>query len=230
MRSARVASTSPSSSDVSRECRCRIDCSRSLGLLAEHREQDEILLARCEPFRSFADVLGARRILVETAAAAGDERHRARDGLLDRRGRRAVGTFDQHPELVQDRAVATGGEDVEERLRGEDLADRRRERRPAGLGPDAHHLGERVEQAITGGVRAEVNVESCDKACRKVVFGGANGDARRTGATGWSPMCSSTRSHASQSGAVSTPVSRPRPWSASTSDSPETRWSVSASG
>ena len=41
-----------------------------------------------------------------------------------------------------------------------------------------------------------------------------------TGATGWSPMCSSTRSQASHSGAVSTPVSRPRPWSASTSDSP----------
>ena len=51
-----------------------------------------------------------------------------------------------------------------------------------------------------------------------------------TGATGSSPMCSSIRSAASQRGAVSTPVSRPSPWSASTSDSPETRWSVSASG
>ena len=155
-----------------------------LGLLAEHGEQDEVLLARCEPLRRFAHVLGTRRIIVETAAAAGDERDRARDGLLDRRRRRAVGTLDQHPELVQHRAVATRGEDVEECLRGEDLADRRRERRPAGLGPDAHDLGQRVEQAIAGGVRAEVDVERGDEAGRQVVLGSANGDARRHGCDG----------------------------------------------
>ena len=142
----------------------------------------------------------------------------------------AVGALDEHAELVEHRAVAAGGEDVEQRLRGEDLPDRRGERRPAGLGPDPHDLRQRVEQAVAGGVRAEVDVERGDEPGRKVVLGGANGDPRCDGRDGLVADVLVDRSAASHSGAVSTPVSRPSPWSASTSDSPETRCRVSASG
>ena len=49
------------------------------------------------------------------------------------------------------------------------------------LGADAHDLGERVEQAIAGGVRAQMDVERGHEAGREVVLGGADGDARRDG-------------------------------------------------
>ena len=155
-----------------------------LGLVAEHREQDEVLLARGEPLGGLAHVLGARRILVEAAAAARDERDGTGDRLLDRRRRDAVGALDEHPELVEHGAVAAGREDVEQRLGREDLADRRRERRPAGLGPDPHDLRQRVEQAVARGVRAEMDVERGDEAGRKVVLGRAHGDPRRDGRDG----------------------------------------------
>ena len=67
---------------------------------------------------------------------------------------------------------------MEKRLRGEDLPDRCRERRPSGLGADAPDLLEDVEQAIGRGVRAQVHVERRDEARREVVLGGADGDAR----------------------------------------------------
>ena len=114
-------------------------------------------------------------------AAARDERYGARDGFLDRRRRRAVRALDQHPKLVEHGAVAARREHVQQRLRGKDLADRGGERRPAGLGADAHDLGQRVEQAVAGSVRTQMNVERGDEACGKVVFGGPNRDARRDG-------------------------------------------------
>ena len=68
---------------------------------------------------------------------------------------------------------------MDQRLRGEDLADRRGERRPAGLAPDLLQLVERLEQAVVGRVRAQVRVERRDEAGRQVVLGGAHGDPRR---------------------------------------------------
>ena len=67
---------------------------------------------------------------------------------------------------------------MEKRLRGENLADRCRERRPPGLGADAPDLLEDVEQAIGGGVRAQVHVERRDETRGEVVLRRADGDAR----------------------------------------------------
>ena len=68
---------------------------------------------------------------------------------------------------------------MDQRLRGEDLADRSCERRPAGLAPDLLQLVERLEQAVVGGVCAQVRVERRDEAGRQVVLGRANRDPRR---------------------------------------------------
>ena len=68
---------------------------------------------------------------------------------------------------------------MDQRLRGQDLADRRSERRPAGLAPDLLQLVERLQQAIVGGVGAEVRVERRDEPGREVVLRGADGDPRR---------------------------------------------------
>ena len=51
-------------------------------------------------------------------------------------------------------------------------------------------LGERVEQAVAGGMGPEVDVERRDETCRQVVLGGPNGEF--LGATGGRP---SARSH-----------------------------------
>ena len=104
---------------------------------------------------------------------------RASNSRLDRCRRRAVGPGDEQAELVEHRPVAPGREDVEERLRAEDLPDRRRERRPARLRANADDLDEGVEQPIAGRVRAQVRVERGDEPCGEVVLGGAHRDARR---------------------------------------------------
>ena len=116
---------------------------------------------------------------------------------------------------------------MDQRLRGEDLADRGCERRPAGLAPDLLQLLERLEQAVVGGVGAQVRVERGDEARRQVVLGGADGDPRAV--TISSPMCSSTRSDASHRRDVDAGAEA-HPASAEASDSPATRWSERASG
>ena len=130
------------------------------------------------PSASCADVLGARRILVERQSV-GEERDGARDGRVDLRRRAAVAALHEGAELVDDGAVPARREDVDQRLRGEDLADRRGERRPAGLAADRLQLLERLEQPVAGGVGAQVGVERGDEAGRQVVLGGAHGEARR---------------------------------------------------
>ena len=160
---------------------------QGLGFAAEHGEQDEVLFARSKALGSLAHVLCARRVVVESAATAGHERNGARDRPLDRRRGRAVPTFHQQAELVQHRAVAAGRENVEQRLRREDLSDRSGEWRPPRFGSDATDLGQRVEEAIAGSVRAEVNVERGDEPGRQVVLGGPNGDPRCDGSDGLVP-------------------------------------------
>ena len=154
------------------------DLEQLLGVRAEHRDEDELLLARRETLRLLPDVLRGHGILRELPG-----RREELDGTLDRRvdrlGRLAVAALDELAELVDDGAVAPRLEHVQKRLRGEDLADRRGERRPAGLGADASDLLEHLEQTIGGGVRAQVHLESCDEARREVVLGGADGDPRR---------------------------------------------------
>ena len=202
-----------------------------LRLLAEQREQDELLLARREAFRLLRARPRPSAGRRPAARRRSSERDGACDGRVDRARRRAVAALDERPELVDDGAVAPRGEDVDERLRREDLADRRGERRPAGLvadplrprrAPRAAGRPRRARADAASSAATSPAGRSCS-AARTAIRGAS-------GVTGSSPMCSSTRSHASQSRSTSTPVAKPSPSSDSASASPETRCSVSASG
>ena len=140
-----------------------------LGVVAEERDQDELLLARRKPLGLLAHVLGRGRVVFQRHAV-GEERDRPLDGRVDRAGRPAEAALDECPKLVDDRAVAASGENVDQRLRGEDLPDRGRERRPAGLAADRLELLERLEQPVAGGVGAQVGVERRDEPGRQVVL------------------------------------------------------------
>ena len=140
------------------------------------RTSSSSLAAR--PFGLLADVLGGRRVLVERHPVR-EERDGARDRRVDLRRRAAVAPLHEGAELVDDGAVPPRGEDVDQRLRGEDLADRGGERRPAGLAADRLQLLQRLEQPVAGGVRAQVRVERGDEAGRQVVLGGADRETRR---------------------------------------------------
>ncbi len=67
---------------------------------------------------------------------------------------------------------------MQERLGGEDLTDRRCERRPSGLRAHPADLLEHVQQPVRGGVRAEVHLERRDEPGRKVVLRRPHRDAR----------------------------------------------------
>ena len=230
IRSPRSASASSAISDVSREWRARILRRSSSASVAEHRDQHELLLARGEALGLLAHVLRRHRILGELRA-----RREQLDGALDRRvdrlRRLAVAALDELAELVDHGAVAARLEHVQERLRREDLPDRRGERRPAGLGAHAADLLEHLEQAIGRGVRAKVHVERRDETGRKVVLGRAHGDPRRDRRDRLvpDPLVDHVRG-LPELRRGRDPVAWPRPSSDSASDSPETRWSVSASG
>src|SRR5204862_4498879 len=98
----------------------------------EEREQEQLLLARGEALRLVAELVQVRRRPLRPCAVR-DQLDGPPDGRIDRSGRAAVAALDQVAELVDDGLVTGGGEHVKERLRGEDLADRRGERRPADL-------------------------------------------------------------------------------------------------
>ena len=93
-------------------------------------------------------------------------------------GVRAVQPLHEPAELVDDRSVPPRREDVEQRLRREDLPDRRRERRRTGLLAHQLQLLEHLEQPVAGRVRAQMGVERGDEAGRQVVLGRADGQAR----------------------------------------------------
>ena len=129
-----------------------------LGVLAEEREQEQLLLARGETLGLVAELGQVRRRLF-LGQVAGDEVDRAADAFVDRDRRRSVPAADQRAELVHNDLVTGGGEHVYERLGSEDLPDRRGQRRPAGLGPDPGQLGEDFVDTVAGGLRAELSVE-----------------------------------------------------------------------
>ena len=116
------------------------------------------------------------------------------------------------------------------RLRGEDLADRRCERRRARLGADPVELGEHLVEAVVGAFRPQRVVDPGDDAGREVVPRSEHGDARHE------------RRHELVADVLVDEVGRlpervdvdagieSDAASASASASPETRWSVSASG
>ena len=57
-------------SAVSREWRPRMTLQELLGVRAEHRDEDELLLARGEALGLLADVLGRHRVLDQAAHGA----------------------------------------------------------------------------------------------------------------------------------------------------------------
>ena len=94
-----------------------------------------------------------------------------------------------------------------------------------------HDLGQRVEQPVAGRVRAEMDVERGDETGGKVVLGRAHGDARRDGRDRRvADVLVDDVRRLPQVRGRRRPSARPSPSSVSTSDSPETRCSVSASG
>ena len=88
-----------------------------------------------------------------------DELDGALNGRVDGGRRCAEPPGDQRLQLVHDRLVALGGEHVNERLGGENLADGRRKRRRAHLGANPRELVEHLVDAIACGVRTEMDVE-----------------------------------------------------------------------
>ena len=137
---------------------------------------------------------------------------------------------DERAQLVDDREVAARGEDVEQRLRGEQLADRRRERRPADLLADLVELLEHLLEAVAGALRAQRRVDAGDEARGHVVLRGADGDARHERRDRLvADVLVDEVGRLPERGDVDARVET-HPASASASASPETRWSVSASG
>ncbi len=180
IRSPRSASASSAMSTESREWRARMTLSSSSASepnIAMRTSSSSLAARPSACSRTSSVVTGS------SASCAGrrEQLDRALDRRVDRLRRHAVAALDELAELVDDGAVAPRLEHVQERLRGEDLADRRRERRPARLGADAPDLLEHLEQPVGGGVRAEMDVERRDEAGREVVLGRAHGDARRDG-------------------------------------------------
>ena len=86
---------------------------------------------------------------------------------------------DEVAQLVDHRRVAVRGQDVQQRLRRDDLADRRRERRRADLGAHLDHLVEHLVEPAARRLAAQLHVERRDEADRQLVLRGAHGDPWR---------------------------------------------------
>src|SRR4029453_11087551 len=106
-----------------------------LRLLAEQGQQQELLLACRETFRLVADVV-ENDGLVRRRRVPCDQRDCTLPGCVDLARRRSEAPLEQVAKLVDDGLVARRGQDVDDRLRTENLADRSGYRRRAGFAPD----------------------------------------------------------------------------------------------
>ena len=149
-----------------------------LGLFPEQREQQELLLARREPFRLVANVVQFDRLVLGLRLSC-DQGNGSPDRFVDLPGRRAESSLEQVAELVDDGLVAGGGENVDDRLRAEDLADRSGHRRRAGFASDDRELFEHVVEPVGRAVRSQASVDGRDEPGRQLVLRSANGDSRR---------------------------------------------------
>ena len=201
-----------------------------LGLVTEERQQEQLLLARREALRVLANVVELERLL-DFLVRAGDERDGTLDGRVDRSRGRSELPLEQIAQLVDDRLVARCRENVDDRLRREDLADRAR--RPAASRP---RRGSRSSSSRTSSRRSAAPCARSRVSIAATRPAGSSCWAARTairgasGVTGSSPTNSSTISAACQRTPMSTPLSIPAPASALAAASPETRCSVSAIG
>ena len=148
-----------------------------LGVLAEQAEQEQLLLARGDALGALAHLVERRRDVL-LALRVGRELNDALECGIDRRGRLAEGAGHEAPNLVDDHEVAARREDVDDRLRREHLADRRRERRPARLGADPVELLEHLVEPVAGALRLQRVVDPGHDAGGQVVARRENGDAR----------------------------------------------------
>ena len=141
-----------------------------------------------------------RRRLRRSAPSPSSSTARASAGVDRRRACGRSGRRTSSRELVDDRRVAVRAEHVQERLRGDDLADRRGERRRADLGADAVDLVEHLVEPVARR-RARAAARRAPRRARPAACCCAARTAIRgaSGVTGSSPMCSSTRSAAAQS-------------------------------
>ncbi len=149
-----------------------------LRVLAEQAEQEQLLLAGGHALGLLPDLV-QRRGDVLLGLRVGRERDGALHRRVDRPRRRAEVAGEQSAQLVHDGQVAARGEDVEQRLRREHLADRRRQRRPAGLGADLVELLEHLLEPVARVLGAQRRVDARDEARGDVVLRRADGDPRR---------------------------------------------------
>ncbi len=149
-----------------------------LGVLAEEPEQEQLLLARRDVARALAHLVERRRDVL-LALGVGGELDDALESRVDRRRRRAERAGDETAHLVHDDEIAARRKDVDDRLRREHLADRRRERRPSRLGADPVELLEHFVEPVRGALRLQRLVDPGDDARRQVVTRREHGDARR---------------------------------------------------
>ena len=179
IRSARAWSTPPLRAASSPLDAVADRAQERLGLLAEQRQQQQLLLARGEAFCLVAErrrgrpARPARRRRPATSATARCTVASIWPGGVPKR------PCEQVAQLVDDGLVAARREHVDERLRAEDLADRRGERRRAGLARMTRELVEHLVEPVAGAVRAQVRVERRDEPGRQLVLRGADGDSRR---------------------------------------------------
>ena len=149
-----------------------------LGVAAEHGQQHQLLLARGQTLGPLADVLGGGRVADEGAARC-EELDRALHDRVDRLRRRPVAALHERPELVDHGAVATCLEDVQERLGGEDLADRAA-RGGQRASPRTRPTSSRTSSRRSAAAFARRWTSSAATSpAREVVLRGAHGDARR---------------------------------------------------
>ena len=150
-----------------------------LGLLSEEREEQKLLFARCKPLRVLAQLVQLFRHAVIVRPVVRQELERAGHDRIDRSRRPPVAALDQVADLVHHDLPALRRKNMDEGLRAEHLADRRRERRPPALAPDLGQLIEHLVEAVREPLRAEVCIELGDEARRQLVLGGPHRDPRR---------------------------------------------------
>ncbi len=108
-----------------------------------------------------------------------EQLHRALERRVDRRRRAPEASFDQVAQLVDHGRVTVRGQNVQQRLRSDDLPDRRRERRRADFRADLVELVEYLVEAIACGPSTQLDVEGGDNSDGNLALRGAHGDARR---------------------------------------------------
>ena len=150
-----------------------------LGVVAEEAEQKQLLLAGGKPFRLGPDLVQRRRRRVFDRVGIGRQADGTLNRLLDRCGRRAEVACDQRAQLVDHDGVTAGRQDVQQRLRAEHLADRRRERRPTHFGADQDQLLDRLVEPAACRLCTQVRIECGDETGRQVVLRSAHRNARR---------------------------------------------------